>query len=93
MPEPRRFPGPEATIKPAVRPDARRGGDHARVRDPAASRSARGSPLAGHRRETLFKVVRTLEEIGPVDADLVDLLDRAADLIEGCGRGQEGGAA
>jgi len=35
------------------------------------------------REEILIKLVRALEEFGPAEADMLGLLDRAADLIEG----------
>lgn len=73
----------------ASRSEADRGEARADAEDVEPS-PAPAPPTA---RELLLKVVRALEEVGPVGADLVDLLDRAAVLIEGLRVGATEGAA
>ena len=50
-------------------------------------------PASPSPRDLLVKVIRALEEIGEVEANLVELLDRAAALIEGLRAGAKEGVA
>ncbi|WP_435018547.1 hypothetical protein TA3x_000524 [Tundrisphaera sp. TA3] len=75
------------------RPGARQQLNIAPSEKPLVADAIEVPPVPPSPRDLLLKVVRALEEIRPVEANLVDLLDRAAALIEGLRAGAKEGVA